>query len=86
MVSVAAVLIVAPHYCQGDGGPAQSYCKSIFIVIIIAINRLDTSSVLYIWLCRLSRNLLRTLKGHKGMNTSPLTEPLSLYLNYLLTE
>lgn len=74
MVSVTAVLLVA---LTVDGLPAQSYYKSLSSSSS-SFDRRDTSSLLYVWLCRLSRNLLRALKGHKRMNTAPLTEPLSL--------
>lgn len=70
MVSVTAVLLVA---LTVEGLPAQSYYKSSSSSS--SLDRRDTSSLLYVWLCRLSRNLLRALKGHKGMNTAPLTDP-----------
>lgn len=78
MVSVAAVLLVA---LTVDGPSAQSprspplpahhhhhhghHCHHH--------NGQDTSSLLYVWLCR----LLRALPGHKGMNTASPSEPHS---------
>lgn len=73
MVSVTAVLLVA---LTVDGLPAQSYIESSSSSSS-SLGRRDTSSLLYVWLCPLSRNLLRALTGQKGMNAAPLAEPLS---------
>lgn len=71
MVSVTAVL----GALTVDGPPAQSYIESSSSSSSSSsLGRRDASSLLYVWLCRLSRNLLRALTGQKGMNSAPLTE------------
>lgn len=65
-----------------DGHPAQTSYRSSspFCSSLLSTEVMPPLSLSYtFWLCRFSRNLLRTLKGHKGMKRISLTEPLSLY-------
>lgn len=84
MVSVAAVLIVA-SCCRQWMDTCTELPPFLSFLSSLLLTGQDASLFLYIWLCRLSRNLLRTLKGHKGMNTAHWLS-LSLYPNMLMEQ